>query len=404
MGPGFRESLKIVTEGLSLDVLQFATSEQVLDWRVPKEWIPEDAYIITPEGKKIADFKNNNLHLLNYSVPFQGKISLSELKTHLFSIPEMPDAIPYLTSYYSERWGFCLSHRELESLKDGVYEVVVQTKLVPGHLDVGELYIAGKSNREILFSTYLCHPSLANNELSGPLCMRLIYDRLKKKNLHYSYRFVFSAETIGTIAYLSRRGEELKKNIMAGYQVTCVGDRGPFTYKKTRGGNALADRAALEALKTDRDVRVVAYDPADGSDERQYCSPGFDLPVGSLMRTMYAQYPEYHTSLDDRSFIDFDKLLDSVAMYEKIVEIIEGYEVFENLISKGWPQLGPRGLYPSLGAQRQIQDQVRCLMWLLNFSDGKHELSEISRLSGHSYEDLHHMAEECCRKGVLQKL
>lgn len=378
MGDGYRESLKILQEVVPFEELSFETGYKAFDWAVPKEWNVREAYILGPDNKRYADFSKNNVHLLGYSIPFRGKLSRDDLDKHLHSLPEQPDAIPYLTSYYRERWGFCLAHRERETLPKGEYEVVVDTSLDSGRLVVGEVVVPGRRKEEVLFSTYLCHPSLANNELSGPLAMVELYKRVSAmKNREWTYRFVISAETIGTLCYLSRRGDHLKNYMRAGFQMTCLGDRGAFTYKKSKQQNSMADWAALRVLKN-RKHKVIEFDPADGSDERQYCSPGFNLPLGSLMRTVYAQYPEYHTSLDDKSFIDFASLLETVDVYFEIVQLLEQNRVFASTNSKGEPQLGKRGLYPTLGGQKEIENEVRAIMWALSFCDGRHGILEIA--------------------------
>lgn len=404
MGPGFRESLAIFKESIPLEELRFKSGQSVFDWQVPLEWRPRAGYFLDPQGRRHADFSQNNLHLLGYSVPFRGKISRSELDQHLYSLPDQPDAIPYLTSYYRERWGFCISQRERDALPAGEYEVVVDTELVPGELCVGEVVLPGVSKHEVLFSTYLCHPSLANNELSGPLAVALLYHRLRQRtNRHWTYRFVFSAETLGTLCYLSERGEHLKNQLVAGYQVTCVGDAGPFTYKRTKHRESLTDWAALKALASEN-FRLVEFDPADGSDERQYCSPGFDLPVGSLMRTMYAQYPEYHTSLDNRSLIHFQSLQATVDLYVSMIDRLESNPIYLNQIRNGEPQLGKRGLYPTLGGQKEIQDQVRAMMWLLSFSDGRHGIDQIAEKSGMRRKVLETTADALCKAELLKAI
>lgn len=402
MGPGYRESLKILSELIPLSPLTFESGSKVFDWTVPLEWQPREAYFIGPDKKRYADFSKNNLHLLNYSTPFKGRMTFEELDKHLYSLPEQPDAIPYLTTYYKERWGFCLSHRERQNLPRGEYDVIVDTELKPGQLVVGELVLPGATQDEILFSTYLCHPSMANNELSGPLAMALLYERISKLDKrHWTYRFVVSAETIGTLCYLSKRGDELKRNVRAGYQMTCLGDAGPFTYKRSKQLNSMADWAALRVLNS-HPHKVIDFDPADGSDERQYCSPGFNLPLGSLMRTVYAQYPEYHTSLDNKSFIRFDKLLETVEVYFEIAKLLERNPIYVNLNSHGEPQLGKRGLYPNLGGQKEIENEVRAIMWTLSFCDGHHGLLQIADRAGLPETAIFGAAEKLKKSGLLQ--
>lgn len=405
-GPGFRRSLELLAEVVPTQRLDFPTGGKALDWTVPREWEARDAYLVDPNGRKRAEFRVNNLHLVSHSVPFRGRLPLAELKKHLYSLPAQPTAIPYITSYYKERWGFCITHQELLSLPEGEYEVVVDTELRPGVVSVGECVLPGRSKREVLFSTYLCHPSLANNELSGPLALAMLYRRLAARpDRKFTYRFVISAETIGTICYLSLRGQHLKENVVAGYQVTCVGDQGNFTLKRSRQGDSLADRAAIRALARMKvPHEVIPFDPGNGSDERQYCSPGYNLPVASLMRTMYSRYPEYHTSLDDREFLSLEALVGSVNAYEHAVNEIEESRYFESLNPNGEPQLGKRGLYPEMGSTTELEERVRALMWTLNFSDGRHELRAIAEKSGIAHETILGAAEALTAGGLLKEI
>jgi aminopeptidase-like protein len=370
---------------------------------VPDEWTPLDAYIITPEGKKIADFKENNLHLVGYSEPFRGKLELSELKEHLYSLPEVPDAVPYITSYYKRKWGFCLPHNELMSLKDGVYEVVVDSKLEPGCLEIGEAVLPGKTEDEVLFSSYLCHPSLANNELSGPLLMAFIYDKIKKElpDRRFTYRFVFSAETIGTICYLYKRGQHLKEHLKAGYVLSCIGDKGDFGYVFSRNGETLADKAVKTYFKDHGFDTFYGFDPSNGSDERQYCSPGFDLPVGVLTRTRWAEYQEYHTSFDNKSIMDFDGMAESVDHLMNILRIIENNRVLKNQVMFCEPRLGKRGLYPDVSQRDVLEMKLRAQMWLLNMADGNHDLIDIAERSGVPLEILIKKAEKLEKAGLI---
>ncbi len=402
-GPGIRKSLDILAESIPLERLTFSTGTQVFDWTVPKEWVAKDAYFVGPDGKKRAEFKKNNLSLVSHSVPFKGTMNLEELKKHLFSIPDLPQAIPYITSYYKEQWGFCLPHEELESLPQGSHSVFIDTELKPGYLVVGEAILEGKSKKEILLSTYLCHPSMANNELSGPLAMSLLYERISKlKNRRYTYRFVVSAETIGTICYLSLRGQHLKDHVIAGYQLTCMGDKGPFTFKKSRRGDSITDHAALKYLReTEEGFKIEDFDPGNGSDERQYCSPGFDLPMGSLMRTMYSRYPEYHTSLDNKDFISFESLVGSVNALEGILLDIESRQIYVNNFPFCEPQLGKRGLYPQTGSVGELQNELKAIMWILNFSDGKTDLEMIAEKSKLSLNIIKDAASQLCKSGVI---
>ena len=379
-GNGNRESLKILSEIIPLNVSEIPCGTECFDWTIPSEWNVNEAWVADSSGNKIIDFANNNIHLLGYSVPFRGKVGLAELKEHLYSLPEQPDLIPYLTSYYKQRWGFCISHNQLTSLKDNEYQVHIDSTLNPnGSMTIGDYVLRGESEKEIMFSTYICHPSLANNELSGPLLTAFLYDALKTKKLKYTYRFVYIPETIGSIFYLHKYGNYLKQNLLAGLVVTTVGDCGVFTFKKSRQKNALIDRAALLLLsQTEAKYNVEEFNPADGSDERQYCSPGFNLPFGALMRTMYGRYSQYHTSADNKDIINFDSMVNAVRKYEQLVEIIESNNVYENLMPYCEPQLGKRGLYPTLGSQKAMAAESEAIFWLLNLADGTRDLIQIS--------------------------
>jgi aminopeptidase-like protein len=386
-GDGNRESLKILSEVLPLAVHEVPSGSTCFDWTIPPEWNVKEAWIKDPAGRKIVDFSSNNLHLLGYSTPFAGRLSLEELKSHLYSLPEQPDLIPYLNSYYRERWGFCLTHNQLTSLRDGTYEVMIDSKLDPkGSMTYADLVLKGATDDEIFFSTYICHPSLAINELSGPLVTAFLYQKLKDKKLRYSYRFIFIPETIGSIWYLFQHGEHLKQHLKAGFVVTTIGHDGRFTYKRSRQKKARPDRAAELVLKQSNHAHIIeSFSPPDGSDERQYCSPGFNLPVGSLMRTRYGTYPEYHTSADNKSLMNFEAMAQSIEMYYEIVMTIEENYVYRNQQPYCEPQLGKRGLYTTLGSQKSITKEIEATMWLLNLSDGEHDLIDIATESGVSY-------------------
>ena len=388
-GNGLRESLKIISKEIPLNILEIPTGTKAFDWEVPKEWNIKDAYVKGLKGNKIIDFKKSNLHILGYSTPFQGIISHEELMEHIYTLPEIPEAIPYLTSYYKERWGFCLEHQRLKELNQDKYEIFIDSELKNGSMSIGEGFIKGKIDKEVLLSTYLCHPSMGNNELSGPIVQTLLYNWLleRKDRLKYSYRFLYLPETIGSITYLSLFGENLKKNVVAGYVINCIGDRGKFTYKKSRQGNSLADKAALNILNNlNEDFNLYEWFPA-GSDERQYCSLGFNLPIGSLMRSMYGTYKEYHTSLDNLDFIPLEELYKSFEIYKKIIMNIEINEKLEAVHKNCEPKLDKRGLYPTLGSQKETTDSVKKRMYLWAFSDGYNDLIDIAnKLKCNAYE------------------
>lgn len=389
-GRGFRESLDILSEIIPLERLRFESGRKVLDWTIPSEWHVNDAFIIDPFGKKHADFKTHNLHLLNYSVPFKGRISLTELRPHLFSRPKQPNAIPYLTSYYSPQWGFCLSHEELSSLPEGTYDVMIDTEFRTGFLELGEMVLPGKSDKEIMFSTYLCHPSMANNELSGPLVMAGLYEKIAAmKDRWFTYRFVIGPETIGSIAYLSERGAYLKEKMIAGFQLTCIGDRGPFTYKLSRKGSSLSDRVARVVLKHQKGSHIIPFDPTCGSDERQYCSPGFNLPFGVMMRSAPGLFPEYHSSLDNKELISFEAMTDSVDILYEIIDVLEHNRVWINASPFGEPQLGRRGLYTNLGATADgHKGLTEALLWVLSLADGSRDFITIVDEAGLPIDDM----------------
>ncbi len=405
-GPGFRQSLDILSEILPTQRLKFPTGRKVFDWSVPKEWVVRDAYLTDPSGKKRADFKANNLHLVNYSVPFQGKVSLKDLKPHLHSLPELPTAIPYLTTYFKEQWGFCLADEELRALPEGMYQVFIDTELKNGHVEIGEAVIEGETKEEVLFSSYLCHPSMANNELSGPLTLAFLYRKIQAlPKRKYTYRFAVMPETIGAICYLTERGEHFRKNLLAGYQLTWLAALQPFTYKKSRRADSLADRAASVVMRDAGEIHeTLPFNPSMGSDERQYCSPGFNLPVGCLMRGRYLASSEYHTSLDNKSFIRFEALEGSVNLCADLVRAIESNETFKNTVKFCEPQLGRRGLYPSTGGKKSgLPDKQAAMLWVLNFADGTRDLLKIAEESGQLLKNLIEAAGELSAAGLLER-
>jgi len=404
-GDGNRATLKILSEIIDLQITEVPSGTKCFDWTVPPEWNIKEAWIKDSNGNKIIDFTENNLHILGYSEPYHGKLSFEELKSHLYTLPLQPELIPYLTSYYKRRWGFCLTHNQFLKIdKNETYEVFIDSSLnESGFMTIGEAVIKGKSEKEILFSTYICHPSLANNELSGPLVSAFIYNSLKnEKNLKYTYRFLFLPETIGSIYSLSVKGEYWKKNLIAGFVITCIGDNGKFTYKRSRKGNSIADRVVETILtQTESEFQIVDFFPS-GSDERQYCSPGFNLPVGSLMRTMYGKYPEYHTSADNKNFISFEAVEKSVLKYLEVIKLIEKNERYINKMPFCEPQLGKRGLFPTLGSQKETNDFVMAMMWILNLSDGENDLISISEKSKITVCELIPVVDKLIENGILE--
>ena len=380
-GDGVRKTLSIIKEKIpELKIFEIPSGTEVFDWTVPKEWKVRDAYIITPDGEKICQFKKNNLHLVGYSSPINLKIPLSKLQDHLYSLPNQPSAIPYITSYYEKRWGFCITHDERQSLTDGDYQVYIDTELFDGSLSYGEILIKGQTSEEIFISTYICHPSMANNELSGPCVTTFLAKKLKEfKKLKYSYRLIFIPETIGSITYLSQNIEHLKQNVVAGFNVTCVGDDRDYSYLPSRKGDTLSDQIAKHVL-THISPTFKSYKWADrGSDERQYCAPNVDLPIASIMRTKYGMYDEYHTSLDDLINVVTAKGLEGGfnALW-KAIEALErnSYPKVKILCE---PQLGKRDLYPALLTEH-TNSKVMQMLNLITWSDGAHSLIDIAEL------------------------
>ena len=403
-GNGNRETLSILSEIVeNLTIREIKSGTQCFDWTVPPEWSIKEAWIKDSKGNKIIDFAENNLHVIGYSTPIDKYVSIDELKTMVSTLPNQPELIPYVTSYYKERYGFCMSHNQLLSLKEDTYHIYIDSALdYNGSLTIGEAILPGKSEKEILLSTYICHPSMANNELSGPLVTSFIYKELAKiKEREYTYRFLFLPETIGSICYLSMNGKHLIKNLDAGFVVTCIGDNGPFTYKKSRNGNSLPDRATELVLKqTETDYKIIDFFPM-GSDERQYCSPGFNLPVGSLMRTMYGIYPEYHTSGDNKEFISFEAMEKSVEKYLEIFKVITYNKKYINTMPYCEPQLGKRELYPTMGG-KGLKKIIEATMWLLNMSDGENDLIDIANRSKVNYQKLIENVDKLLTNGIIK--
>lgn len=402
-GNGLRESFKILQEIIPLELTEVPTGTKVFDWEIPKEWNIRDAYIITPDGKKIADFRINNLHLVNYSIPVNKKLSYDELKEHIYTLPSLPDAIPYITSYYKEHWGFCLSHTVWLSLSnEGEYTVFIDSDLENGSLTYGDLVLKGESEEEILFSSYLCHPSMANNELSGPLTMAFLYKKIKEMpNRRYTYRFILAPETVGVIAYLAKYGEGIKANLKAGYVLTCCGDAANFVYKRSKQEHSLADKAAEHILKNqDIPYEVINY-AVGGSDERQYCSPGFNLPVGSLTRSIYRRYKEYHTSLDNKSFISFEAMIKTIDVYFNFAKAIELNDFYINKVSYCEPQLGKREMYPSSAGWINSTEYLYDLLHFLSYADGNIDLLSIAEKRNRSVLDFELVIENCKKKNLI---
>lgn len=379
-GDGIRQTLAQIQKRIPLQVSEVPTGTGVFDWVVPKEWNIRDAYIKDASGIRIVDFQRSNLHVLNYSVPVRTKMPLSELKQHLFTLPDHPDWIPYRTSYYKETWGFCLSYNQMMALPDGDYEVCIDSTLTDGCLTYGEYYVRGRSADEVLFSTHACHPSLANDNLSGLVVATALAEFLVGRDLRYSYRFLFVPGTIGAITWLARNRENVGR-IRHGLVLTGIGDAGGFHYKKSRRGDAEIDQAMAHILRHDgNSSQILEFSPY-GYDERQYCSPGFNLPVGCLMRSVWGTFPEYHTSADNLDFIQPRQLGASLRLCAALLDVLEGNHRYKSLNPFCEPQLGRRNLYRSSGGET-IGTEIDARLWVLNFSDGEHSLLDIAERSG----------------------
>lgn len=401
-GNGVRETLKVLGDYIPLQVHEVPSGTKVFDWTVPDEWNVREAYIKDASGKRIVDLRDSNLHLVHYSIPIHRRMGLDELKEHLHSLPDHPDWVPYRTSYHNRSWGFCLSHRLHQSLAGGEYEVCIDATLEPGSLTYGEYFIEGESKEEVLITTHVCHPSLCNDNLSGIAVATLLARATMARKPRYSYRFLFMPGTIGAISWLSLNEERLG-NIKHGLVLALLGDEGQFHYKTSRRGNAEIDRMVRRRLK----VRAVDHGIIDfypyGYDERQFCSPGFDLPVGSLTRTPHGQYPEYHTSADNLAFIKPARLAESFDLLMDIFSELESAEKYVNLKPKCEPQLGRRGLFKAIGGQSEAKDFQMALLWILNFSDGEHSLSDIADRSGLSMDLLRKAVDELLKTDLLAK-
>jgi aminopeptidase-like protein len=402
-GDGVRQTLKQLQPLIPLDIYEVASGTQVFDWTVPKEWNIKDAYIKNSRGERIIDFHKSNLHVMSYSVPVKMKLSLKELKEHIFTLPGHPDWVPYRTSYYKEHWGFCMTHEQLLEMDEGEYEVCIDSSLDDGYLTYGEYFLEGQSNEEVLISTHVCHPSLCNDNLSGISVAVHLARYLASSPRRYSYRFLFLPGLIGPITWLCRNEARLKR-IRHGFVLSGVGDRGPSTYKRSRRGDAEIDRAFAHVLKHSGNAyNCIDFSPY-GYDERQYCSPAFDLPVGVLMRTPHGEYPEYHTSADDLNCVSADALGDSFRRCVAAVDVIENNRRFLNLNPKCEPQLGKRGLYKSLGGQAEIASIQLALLWVLNMSDGRHSLLDIAERGNLPFETIKRAVEMLLRVNLLQEV
>ncbi|MBA2678186.1 MAG: DUF4910 domain-containing protein [Ktedonobacteraceae bacterium] len=400
-GDGVRETLRIIQTHIPLTIVEVPSGTKVFDWTVPKEWNVREAFVRDPRGRKIIDFKENNLHVLGYATPIDKSVTLSELQDHLHSLEDQPDAIPWVTSVYEERWGFCLTHSQRVKLEEGTYQVFIDSELKDGSLTYGELIIPGLTNQEIFISTYICHPSMANNELSGPVLATMLGKWLAGKSRRFTYRIIFIPETIGSITYLSRNMESMKRNIVAGFNLTCVGDDRAYSYLPSRSGSTLADKVALNVLRS-KHPDFKEYSFLDrGSDERQYCSPGIDLPVVSLMRTKYREFPEYHTSLDDLELVTAAGLEGSFSLHKDCIELLERNRIYK-MKCLGEPQLGKRGLYPTI-ATKDSHQLVKDMLNVIAYTDGKNDLIDISNTLGVPAKDLYPIIDQLLAADLLQE-
>lgn len=399
-GEGVRDTLAILAETIPLVRHEVPTGTPAFDWTIPREWTIRSATVTDMAGNKVLDFTRSNLHVLNYSAPFHGTVSLAELKRHVHSLPDQPDLIPYRTSYYAETWGLCMAHKQLAALAEGYYRVDIDSEFSDGALSYGEYLHRGATKREFLLSAHICHPSLANDNCSGLALLAWLAASLKGRKTRYSYRFLFAPGTIGSLAWLSRN-EDVTGRIDHGLVVSCVGDGGGPTYKRSRRGNAFIDRAMAHVLGREPGPATLLDFSPYGYDERQFCSPGFNLPVGLFQRSAFGTFPEYHTSADNLAFIRPEHLARSFAIVMAAIDIVEGDWTPLSLCPKGEPQLGRRGLYAALGGDRSTGLSAMSLLWVLNLADGDHSLLDMTERSGLSFGELAGAAELLRIHGLL---
>ncbi|MFE1237226.1 DUF4910 domain-containing protein [Streptomyces tendae] len=400
-GDGVRATLQIVDEYIPLHVHEVPTGTQVLDWTVPKEWNIRDAYVADAAGRRVVDFAASSLHVLGYSVPVSATMPLAELRPHLHTLPDHPSWVPYRTSYYQPEWGFCLAQETLDALPEGDYEVRIDSTLEDGHLTYAEHVVPGRVPDEVLVSCHTCHPSLANDNLAGIAVATFLARELAERNPYYTYRFVFAPGTIGAITWLARNRERVER-VEHGLVLACAGDPGQLTYKQSRRGDAEIDRVLRHVLSaSERPHRVTEFTPY-GYDERQYCSPGFDLGVGSLTRTPYAGYPEYHTSADDLDFVSPAAMADTLAVCREAFAVLDRNRRYVNLSPYGEPQLGRRGLYDSLGGRSDAKQAQMAMLWVLSLADGEHGLLDVAERSGLPFDTVAAAADALHGAGLIK--
>lgn len=399
-GNGVRETLRAISAHIKLEVHEVPTGTQVFDWVIPREWNIRDAYIKNERGEKVVDFNRSNLHVMSYSTPVRQRISLAELKQHVYTLPDQPDLVPYRTSYYAENWAFCMPHSLMESLRDETYEVFIDSTLADGHLTYGEYLHRGETEDEFLLSAHVCHPSLANDNCSGIALLTHLAMRLAGLRTRYSYRFLFAPGTIGAITWLARN-EANSQRIKHGLVVSMMGDGGGPTYKKSRRGNSKVDRAAIQTLRHSGLTPTILDFSPYGYDERQYCSPGFNLPVGLLQRSKFGEIPEYHTSADNLDFIAPNHLAESYRLVAETIDVVENDLMYRNTMPKCEPQLGRRGLYGAVGGDKDAVAANMAMLWILNLSDGTHSLLDIAERANLPFAVIRKTALRLRRSGLL---
>lgn len=403
-GDGFNQTLDILSENIDLKKFKYKTGSKLFDWTVPKVWNINSATIKRESGETIVDIKDNNLHIMSYSTPVKGLISIEELKSKLYTLPDRPNAIPYLTSYYEPDWGFCIPHNLLTQLNDERYYVEIDSSLEDGYLTIAEARIPGQVDKDILLSCYICHPSMANDSLSGVVLLSALYEYLLKQNNYFGYRFLFIPETIGSIAYLHKYKASINKWLHAGLVCTCVGDGGSFNYKQSRQGETIIDKVAENILKySNHEYQIRKFWP-EGSDERQFCSPGFNLPVGSIMRSVYGEFSEYHNSDDNLNFVKAIYLDESLSLYKNILDGIQLNSRYINTINFCEPHFSKYKMYPSSGSHLDRSDYLKNMLWVMNYSDGKHNLVDIANLAKKSILDFKPVLFDLIEKGLLKRL